>query len=156
MTNRPAGDKKVLKEFAFGLLKEGTSVRIIASGYSMYPSIKPEDIIIIHPIPDPLSLIPGEIIAWQRDTDFVVHRLIHIAGYNNRKYFLTRGDSSLSSDQTIGPDQLAGKVTSIERHGRTLPRLPNAFIPEWRYGLNRKKVWFIVRIKKVFSLLRGR
>jgi len=151
--NSPAGYKKVLKEFAFDLLRAGNSVRIMASGYSMYPSIKPGDIILIDPLPYQGSLITGDIIAWQRDSDFVVHRLVHITDSDNHRYYLTRGDSSLSSDEPVSAGQLTGIVTTIERDGRLLPVKPVSFIPEWRYWLNRQQVWLIVRLNRVLSIL---
>lgn len=135
--------KKILKEFTTGLLEDGSDVRIIASGYSMYPAISPGNPIIIEPVKDKANLKPGEIIAWERDSDLVVHRLIHIYESDGELYYITRGDATLTSDNPVSFNLIAGRVVSIEKRGKR--RLPASIflIPEWRYRLNR----FIVRVK---------
>ena len=137
--------KKILKEFTTGLLGEGSEVRIIASGYSMYPAIRPGNPIIIEPVKGCDDLKPGDIIAWERDSDLVVHRLVHIYESDSELYYITRGDATLISDNPVSFNLIAGRVVFIEKHGKRSTPASHAHIPEWRYRLNR----FIVRVKGI-------
>jgi phage repressor protein C with HTH and peptisase S24 domain len=71
-------DHIFLKEVSLSLLSEGKSLRIKAGGYSMFPAIHPCDIVIIAPVHNQSNLIPGDIIVFKRDSDFVLHRLTDI------------------------------------------------------------------------------
>ena len=135
--------KKVLKEFTAGLLEEGSEVKIIASGYSMYPAISPGNPIILERVKTRDDLREGDIIAWERESDFVVHRLIHIFESDSEIFYLTRGDATLTSDSPVPFSLIAGRVTFIEKRG--VRRAPGStiLIPEWRYKFNR----FIARVK---------
>lgn len=140
--------KKALRELVSRLLEEGNSIRIPADGYSMFPSIRPGDAIMISPVEDMCSLQVGEIVAWKREHDLVVHRLISVKCHQERMVFITRGDSSMSADQPIIPEILAGRVTRIEQGGRKFTPEIIPFIPKWRYRLNylRAKAIRIVRL----------
>ncbi len=143
--------KKILKEFTTGLLEEGSEVRIIASGYSMYPAISPGNPIILEPVNDRAALKPGDIIAWERDSDMVVHRLVHIYESDGELYYITRGDSTLTSDNPVSFNLIAGRVVFIEKCGKRRTPASLVFIPEWRYRLNK----LIVRIKGVIRICFG-
>ncbi|MFZ0281897.1 MAG: S24/S26 family peptidase, partial [Bacteroidales bacterium] len=68
----------VLKEIGFTLLAEGKTLKVKAEGYSMYPTIKPGSVIYIEPAERGNEPVPGEIIAWKKESGFVVHRLIKV------------------------------------------------------------------------------
>ena len=141
-------NKKKLKEVAHGILGEGRSLRIPAEGYSMYPAIKPGNIILINPVNDPAILKPGDIIAWTRDSDLVVHRLIRISERKGEKRFVTCGDISITNDKPISTARIAGKVEYAEDSGQ-LVKLKSNIPTEWRRKINRNKVKVIRLLKRL-------
>ena len=136
----------VLKKIGFSLLAEGKTIRVRAEGFSMYPSIKPGSVIFIEPFKIGAEPIPGEIIAWKRDSGFVVHRLIRCYIQKHQKYFITRGDSIMVEDDPVLFDQIAGKVVQVEKpEGNAVPA--DSFLDKKpNYSFNR----FLVRIISQF------
>ena len=134
--NTKDDQRKVLRYLADELLDKGTSIRITASGYSMFPAIRPGNTIIIKPVP-PDELKCGMIIAWKREKDLVVHRLVLAYEADGEKYYLTRGDSSRSSDKPVTIDMIAGRVEAIYKGHRLLRPVKIHPISERRYRLNR-------------------
>lgn len=144
-------DKKFLRELVSRLLEEGNSIRIPANGYSMFPIIYPGDTIVITPIDDPSTLQVGEVIAWKREHDLVVHRLISMQRRDERIVFTTRGDSTLSPDQPIITETLAGRVQLIDKNGTEVIMTQKTSIPEWRYRLNNLRVKGILIRRRIFG-----
>jgi len=146
-------DKELVKQISFSLLAEGRTVKIEANGYSMYPLIRPGDIIYIEPCGNDEAPVPGEIIAWKRDSGFVVHRLIRITRGNDVTSFITRGDSCSREDNPVTREQVAGRVIRTEnssgeriKSGERLIRKPN-------YLYNRFLLWHAIRLRKVLNLI---
>lgn len=141
----------VIKEIGFSLLAEGTTLRVKAEGYSMYPSIKPGSSLLIKPASDQSLLSPGEIIAWKRKSGLVVHRLIRIVKEDNRVFYITRGDSCAYEDPPVIPDRIAGKVIQVETPSGTIISAGDKLIRKPFYLYNRVIVWVMVRIGKVLN-----
>lgn len=142
----------LVKEIGFSLLAEGKTVRIRADGYSMYPLISPGNIIYIEPFTEDEAPVPGSVIAWKRETGFVVHRLISIVKEEDRTNFVTRGDSCLNADRPVTKDLIAGRVVRTENsHGKRI-RSGEELIRKPNYLYNRLLVWFIIRLRKLMSL----
>jgi len=138
----------IIKEIGFSLLAEGTTLRVKAEGYSMYPSIKPGSSILIEPVSDGYFPSPGEIIAWKRKTGLVVHRLVRIVKEDTEILYITRGDSCANEDPPVTHDQIAGKVIQVETPaGITLASGDN-LIRKPSYLYNRLMVWVMVRVRK--------
>ena len=115
----------------------------------MYPAIRPGNIIHIRAISEPEKVDVGDIIAWKRESDIVVHRLVHRYRHEDACHYITRGDSAISSDKPVSFDDVAGKVVLIEnRKGSKVPVAVN-LIRESRYRINNKKVWLVVRVRAV-------
>jgi signal peptidase I len=136
----------ILKEIGFSLLTEGKTISVKAEGFSMYPSVKPGSVIFIEPYKKGAEPVPGEIIAWKRNSGFIVHRLVRCYITRHQKYFITRGDSIMSEDEPVLFDQIAGKVVKVENpEGKALPA--DSFLNKKpNYSLNR----FLVRIISQF------
>lgn len=83
----------VVKEIGLTLLEEGKILKVKAEGYSMFPVIKPGSILLIEPLEPDYEPQPGEIVAWKRDSGFVLHRLVRIFEKEGNRFFVTRGDS---------------------------------------------------------------
>ncbi len=138
----PHPPKNELHRLGAHLLDEGLSVRVKASGYSMFPAIRPGDILEIIPVGGTgASLVAGEVVALKCDNDFVVHRFIGYFEKDGRQWLFTRGDSTLRADDPFPPEALAGRVISLTR-GKRVMRNPqprtNVF-----YRLNRLMVIFL-------------
>ena len=144
--------RKVLRDLADELLDKGTSIRITASGYSMYPAIKPGNTIIIKPVPRE-ELKCGMIIAWKRKKDLVVHRLVLAYESEGNKYYITRGDSCRSSDKPVSLDMIAGRVEAIYKGHRLLRPVKIHPIPERRYRLNRLVAIFLSYFNKLIKIV---
>jgi signal peptidase I len=147
--NKAPENHIIVKDIGFSLLAEGTSLKVKADGYSMYPSIKPGSIVLIEPLAEDLPPSPGEIIAWKRESGFVVHRLVRIIKEGDNISFITRGDSCAYEDQPVKRDQIAGKVVQVESvTGRILSR-GDKLIRKPYYLYNRLVVWVLLRIRKI-------
>lgn len=152
--NTDDAHRKVLHDLADELLDKGTSIRIKASGYSMYPAIRPGNTLIIKPV-EPEELKCGMIIAWKRKKDMVVHRLVLAYESDGKRYYITRGDSCKSSDKPVSHDMIAGRVEAIYKGHRIIPPRKIHPIPERRYTMNRIKTTWISYIRKAKKLRRG-
>ena len=142
----------ILKEISFALLAEGKTIRAKAEGYSMYPSIRPGSTVLLGPINDSVTLIPGEIVAWKRESGFVLHRVTGIIKNGNEIHFITRGDSCLQEDQPISREQVAGRVIMIEdANGKT--REGSQLISKPCYFYNRFRVWLLFKWKRILKLI---
>lgn len=140
----------IIKDIGFSLLAEGTTIKLRADGYSMYPTIKPGSIVLIEPLADDLPPFPGEIIAWKRDSGFVVHRLARIIRNGNNIGFITRGDSCAYEDPPVERAQIAGRVSKVEEsNGRE--RKGEALSLKPCYFYNRLIVWVLIRFKRVIN-----
>lgn len=143
----------VLKEIGFRLLAEGRTLKIRAEGFSMYPAIKPGSVLLIEPFEKGSQPVPGEIIAWKKNSGFVVHRLVRYYEEENSRHVITRGDSSVENDDPVPFGRVAGRVVRIEDPaGRIIPfnhfpdKTPN-------YAVNRflvKIILQIYRLKRLF------
>ena len=112
--NKTRDTNRIVRDLGFSLLDEGKNLKIKADGYSMYPSIKPGTIIFIEPFTVNNDPEPGEIVAWKRESGFVVHRLVRSERQGNDVIYITRGDSCRYEDRPVTRDQIAGKVIRIE------------------------------------------
>lgn len=145
----------IIRELGFSLLDEGKTLRIRAEGYSMYPAIKAGTIVYVEPVEDPH---PGEIIAWKRESGFVVHRLVRIIDSDGQSLYITRGDSCANEDIPVKRAQIAGRVVSAETQQGMKKSLDSKPVRRFSYIYNRFLVWIILifkRILKGIKLLSG-
>ena len=147
--NKTTDNHIIVKSIGFSLLAEGTTLRIRADGYSMYPSIKPGSIVLIEPLAEDLPPSPGEIITWKRESGFVVHRLVRIIKEGDKISFITRGDSCAYNDQPVKRDQIAGKVVQVETITGSIISSGAKLIRKPYYLYNRLVVWVLVRIRRI-------
>ncbi len=146
-------DKKALKDLASGLLGEGKMVRMRAGGRSMYPSIRAGSILHVKSLKEPDELLIGDIIAWEREDDMVVHRVTHKYRTDDQWFFITRGDSTLSSDRPVAFEDIAGKVVLIEtKRGKEEPAR-KVFIRERSYSLNSRRVWVMAKFRRLLKII---
>ena len=93
-------------------------VRLPVTGSSMFPSLRPGDLLEIRvPVP---AIEPGEVVVFEHHSRLVAHRVVHRAG----DVLITRGDRLGYEDLPLSADEVWGRVTAIERGGRRRsPRL---------------------------------
>lgn len=140
-----------IKDMSTSLLSQGTTIRIKAHGYSMYPSIKPGSLLIIEPIRIKGAPVKGEIVAIKRESGMVVHRVIKVTIENGVRKYVARGDSNAFADAPVGIEMIAGRVIKAEATGENpvpanirIKRNPNHF-------LNRLRVIILMIGKKINS-----
>ncbi|HKK41264.1 MAG TPA: signal peptidase I [Bacteroidales bacterium] len=109
--------RNIMKDLSLTLLAEGKTIRIKAHGYSMYPCIRPGSLIIIEPVKIKGPPVPGEIIAIQRETGLIVHRLVRINKKEGIPLYIARGDSNAYPDAPVKLSMIAGRVTGAETSG---------------------------------------
>jgi len=102
------------------LLSGGLSVRFRAPGCSMYPTIRNGDAITVVPLGrSPIRV--GEVVLYRKGPAAIAHRVIRVQSIAGRAAGLVlRGDAAQSSDGPIEPAQVLGRISAIERDGRTV------------------------------------
>ncbi len=99
------------------LLHVNSSLRFIARGMSMFPFIRPGDIVTVHVI-GKKPVRPGDIVAYiDRSTKRITsHRILDLNG----PFVLTRGDNNTCRDEQLGRQDILGKVVHVHRRGKEL------------------------------------
>ena len=138
--------KESIKDMGSSLLAQGTTIRIKAHGYSMYPSIKPGSLIIIEPLRVKGAPVRGEIVAIKREAGLIVHRIVKIIIRNSVRYYIARGDSNASADHPVSIEKIAGRIIKSEATGEN--PLPAGI------SINTKPNYFINRIRVIFIMIR--
>ena len=142
----------LLKDVGFSLLAEGTTIRIRADGYSMYPRIKPGSVIYIEPVNENSLPSTGEIAALKKDSGFIVHRIVRIFEDGGKKFVVTRGDSGMEEDDPEPVSAIAGRVVKVEMPSgkavteKALNKNPN-------YTQNRLLLRIILQISRLKRIL---
>jgi len=101
------------------VLGKGSTFRFRALGGSMFPFIRPGDLLTTKAV-DPTDLLIGEVLLYQREGRFFVHRLIKKKIVDETPLFVTHGDHLPFSDPTVLSSQILGKVICVERRGRLI------------------------------------
>lgn len=85
-------------------------------GNSMYPLIKPRDLLVIEAVKQPLKV--GDVPLYKRDSgQYVLHRIVDI----NKGKYTTKGDNRTLLEKGVTEKQIIGVLTSIIRGGKTFP-----------------------------------
>ena len=92
------------------LVRDGRSVRYVARGDSMWPTITSGSVMEIAPC-SPATLRAGELAAFERDGWVVVHRVVRVADGHVR--FV--GDALERGDGDVPFDRVLGRARVIER-----------------------------------------
>ncbi len=136
-------------ELSTDLLQIGQSIRFRADGVSMAPTILHGDFLTVTPV-EPSAIRKGDIILYRNGRSTIAHRVVNVdAG----KSFLLRGDALEAADAPVGPNQILGRVVSLERAGRTID--PNSarikiVLMARRLGLH-IKVWLARRLSEALA-----
>jgi hypothetical protein len=103
------------------LLREGYAVRFHASGWSMYPTIRDGETITVAPLGGS-PILTGDLLLYRSGRSAVAHRVVRVASVSGGPTtLLLRGDAADSCDRPIDPGQVLGRLSGVERDGRTMP-----------------------------------
>jgi signal peptidase I len=98
------------------LIENNHAVKIVASGYSMFPFMRNGDVQTISPVP--LEEIKvGDVAVFERENDWISHRVIAIRKTNNETTLILRGDTCIQFDPLVTKENYIGKTVSFERNG---------------------------------------
>lgn len=102
------------------IIKNGNAIRFTVSGVSMGPFLKSDDVVEVEPV-EVSDISPGSIIFYKHDNGrAIVHRVIRKRVNAEGVYLVTKGDAVRVFDLPISEKQVLGRVTSVERSGRTV------------------------------------
>ncbi|MBI2883966.1 MAG: hypothetical protein HYY11_08685 [Candidatus Methylomirabilis oxyfera] len=107
---------------AADLLREGYSVRFQAKGASMYPTIDDGEEIVVEPVA-PSAVKVGDVLLYRAQRRIIAHRVVQMArteGRGRNYSFILQGDALDSCDAPVEASQILGRVTCVQRGGRTV------------------------------------
>lgn len=103
------------KKFENIIAEQGKLV-YTSEGDSMFPIIRPRDLLIIEAVRDPLRV--GDVPLYKRDSgQYVLHRIVEI---QKGKYAM-KGDNRTFVEKGITDKHIIGVLTGIVRNGKTYP-----------------------------------
>lgn len=115
---------KRLPELGREVLDRTGRLRFPVSGQSMSPALEPGDTAIVEPLRGQPPRA-GEILLFAAEGGQpIVHRMVAGRQHGGMLLLATKGDSAWTWDPVLPETALLGRVTSVERGGRTLPLAP--------------------------------
>lgn len=132
------------------ILRSGHSVELPASGYSMFPALRPGDLVTVNPISKEGLFEPGIVVVFRKDNSFIMHRIVKLTESSVAEISIeTQGDSLLKKDQPVSIENYLGIAVSFKRNQKE--RKIRKIIPSvTRYRLNHSLLWIYSKVKKVF------
>jgi signal peptidase I len=93
------------------------------SGTSMLPTLWPGELVLIERKPL-AEIASGDIVLYQRDGRFFLHRLENIRTHSTRVLIMIRGDAMPQQDPPVPADQLLGVLAGVRRKSNwiSIPR----------------------------------
>ncbi len=88
---------------------------------SMYPALKRGDLVLLQGVDKAADLRVGDIIAFESDDGFGIHRIVRIDGAT----ITTKGDGNLSADDPITFDHVIGRAVTVRGRLAKIPYLGN-------------------------------
>jgi signal peptidase I len=100
------------------ILQASGILHLRVTGSSMLPTLWPGDIVTLQSvIPQPVSV--GEVVLFQRDNQFVIHRVSRILS-SRENLIITRGDSMADEDSPVSSSELMGRVIGVRRREKPM------------------------------------
>jgi len=102
------------------ILSSGVAIRIKATGGSMAPFLRGDEVLTIKKVPRS-AIGRGDLIFFKdRDGSLILHRVIRKRKLSSgRNTFRTKGDALISLDKPVEHNRILGKVLKVERNGPT-------------------------------------
>jgi hypothetical protein len=139
-------DKIADIEIVLAVLESGHSVELPATGYSMYPALKPGYKVTVAPF-DEKKAVAGNVVICKSDS-LVMHRLIKITTDDSYKtVYITRGDCRKDNDIPWPMGSIVGVATSYKKDGKVYP--VKSFLPgKLYYVANFWLLWIDLKLRK--------
>jgi len=112
-----SGTLSGIREIFVEQLRRGQSVRMNIRGGSMHPLIQRGDIVVVRPVRFEETKV-GDVVVYTRNFHhgFTVHRLIRKnRDHEGRECLTSKGDANRHGDPAVYPEEVYGKVVTIER-----------------------------------------
>ena len=155
---------KIFPGLIADLLRNGHRVKFRAPGYSMYPTILHEDVIIVEPV-EPSAVKIRDIVLYRVHDSLIAHRVIKIlkrsapqgpqgrsalpiearSSTSETLLFILCGDARPACDDPVAAEQILGKVVLIETNSRVID--PYSF--KGRLTINVRRMVF--RLKRFMN-----
>ena len=111
-------------ELAGDVLRSSGALRLRVMGWSMFPSIRPGDTLVIHGA-GRNAVSQGDVVLFRRDRRLFVHRVVSKGGQ-----LVTQGDSMSAPDPPVPESDLLGTVSFIIRNGKCIQPKRTLRVPE--------------------------
>jgi signal peptidase I len=135
------------------ILESGNSVVLPATGYSMFPTLRPGDRVLVKPVIKGEMPEPGTIVVFRDNGQLIIHRLIKILqNEEGNDSFEARGDSRSMNDKILQVEQLIGKAVSFKRGDKEYD-IRSIFPGTIQNKYNRFILWFFFKLNKLFRYI---
>jgi signal peptidase I len=137
------------------ILESGHSIELPATGYSMFPTLRPGYRLVVKPATKGETPKIGSVVVYKDNGSLVMHRLIEIIDDDpNNILFITRGDSMLEPDKPWPLQQMMGVAVSYR--GVKKEHSVKTFVPGvWRYGYNRRLLWKYNKLMRLYDKIKA-
>jgi len=139
-------ERDTVWETARELIESGTKVRIKLSGMSMFPQLKPGYYAVVEKI-QLEHLQPGDILAFQQNNNYVLHRLIHV----ENEVCICKGDAHNYMDPPVQYQMIIGRVEQIHSAGQ-MRLLLSAKEKRKARRIVRFSYWYYLKAKVMIKL----
>ena len=131
------------------VLESGNSVVLPATGFSMFPALRPGDLVHVRPFLKDEKPQIGNVLVFRDNDQLIVHRLVKfLQNEEGKDCFEARGDSRPASDKILPVQQIIGLAVSFKRAGKE-NTLKGVNPGKFRYMVNRSALWFFFKFKKL-------
>lgn len=96
------------------ILATGVAAQFRASGDSMYPAIKSDDLVEVERV-DSSTIRRGDVVLVRLPRGLTAHRIVHIARDGETLRFVMRGDNTPAEDEPFTESQIVGRVRTPRR-----------------------------------------
>lgn len=124
-----ASDSQALKwELACEVLRACGGLPFRVTGWSMFPTIRPEDVLVVEPATS-TDISAGDIVLYENGRQLVAHRVLTKVTSPAGVTIQTQGDAVAAADAPVSVGSVLGRVSYIQRNGRYIDvnRTPGIF-----------------------------
>ena len=115
------------------IIRQGRSVQIFASGYSMFPFLRKGDLLTVEPVPME-TIKRGDIVVFEIGEKWIAHRVIRVSRVKNRIELSLRGDSCVAYDPVVNEENYIGAVIKFQRRN-SIRNLDSTKLNFWKKNI---------------------
>jgi signal peptidase I len=134
------------------ILNTGLDLRVRATGKSMVPFLKGEEVVTLKKV-SPSSLHIGDLIFFRdRYGSLILHRIIRKRKSGDKAYLETKGDALIAFDEPVLADDVLGKVCGVEKKSGEKIRYRDMTSGYWR-SINLLMVLISLGRSKIYEVI---